>query len=171
MTRPTPRPTKLLCIVSAWPRNTMKLPRGRSFFAWFNQRLNVVQHAAEVASVHVAKDVNDRRDVVMREHRRLHGARDGGDVGENLSAARAGRAGVDGRGVQRLDGIHRVFRHAGVDEILHAEFLVHPVRRRHLAAAAQAQQAPSWRRLARSSPVSAALSRSTLTLNFGRSAG
>ena len=46
-----------------------------------------LQHAAEIASVHAAKNVNDRRDVVMREHRRLHGARDGGDVGENLLVA------------------------------------------------------------------------------------
>ena len=106
------------------------------FIRLIHQRLNVVQHAAEIAAVHVAENVNDRRDVVMREHRRHGGARDGRDVGENLAAARAGCPGVDGRGIERLDGIHRVFRHAGIDEILHAETLVQPVRRLNLAAAA-----------------------------------
>ena len=65
MTNPMPRPAKLECIVSAWPRNLIELPLGQLLFRLGDERLEVAQDAAQVAPADAAEDINDRHDVVV----------------------------------------------------------------------------------------------------------
>ncbi len=110
------------------------------FFDFFDERLEVAQHAAEIAPVHVSININDGNDVVMRDNRRDVHARNARQIRQNLRVTRARLIGADRHRVELLHGIHGVFRRAHVDEILNADFRINPVSRLHLGAAAQAEQ-------------------------------
>ena len=76
----------------------------------------------------------------MRNDGRNVHAGNAGEVVEDLRAVSGPHAGADRHRPQLLDGIHRVFRRADVDEIFNADARIEPVGRLHLTAAAQAQQ-------------------------------
>jgi hypothetical protein len=82
ITKPMLNPMKLECIVSAWPRIRIELPRGNSFSACLIKRLDVMKHATQITTAHAAENIKHGPDVIVGNDLRTRGAFETGEIGE-----------------------------------------------------------------------------------------
>ena len=102
-----------------------------------DERLDVVEHAAEIAPAHAAEDVDDGHDVVVRNDGQAAAAGERGDIGEHLTAADVAGRGADGDVAERVERIHGVLGRAGVDDVADAVAGIDEIAGVHLRAAAE----------------------------------
>ena len=125
-------------MVCTCPRITIFRAARQFLAAVVNDLLDVVSHAAQIASLHRSVNVDDRLYVVMRDQRHPRAPADGRQRAQNRRTrpARPGNRDV----LQVLQRIHAVLRRLGRDGIAHAILGVKPVRRRSLETAAERDQ-------------------------------
>ncbi len=70
-TKPPSRPRKDDCMVSIWPRTINCDPRGSLARAFVDDAVDIGGHAAQIAILHVAENIDGALDVVVRNHRHL----------------------------------------------------------------------------------------------------
>ena len=71
-------------MVSLWPRRMKCEPRGRSFLCVVDDLLHCAGHGAQVGSIHVGKDIDDRLHVVVAYGAHLRAGLNGGEIAQDL---------------------------------------------------------------------------------------